>query len=102
MIYLPDTGIYSTMPHFIVRDTNPITWERDVEGRDGYELGCETFSEGAVEATLDLDDPYVDIEANPIDLTPFIGIRKRIYFRFTSGAFSADDRIDFIIYAGLA
>ena len=89
------------MPHFIVRDTNPIAWERDVEGRDGYELGCESFSEGAVEARLPAGS-WIDIEATPIDLTPYIGTRQRFEFRFTSGAFSADDRIDFIIYAGLA
>ncbi len=101
MIYLPDTDIYSTMPYRMVRDTSPQTWERDVEGRDGYELGCESVP-GTLEARIDPGDPWLDLEANPISLTPFVGTRQRVYFRFTSESFTEDSREDMIVFADIA
>lgn len=101
MIYLPDTDIYSIMPHFVVRNTTPITWLRDIEGRDGYLLQCETDAVFTIEYRVDGIGSWINLVGTPLDLTPYIGLRQRVQFRLTSTAFSADDRKKFKIFAGV-
>ena len=101
MIYYPGTDTHAIMPHFTVRDTNPITFLRDIEGRAGYSLKCDPFTEGTLEAREVGAVSWINLENTPIALDPYIGIRQPYEFRFTSGAFTEDDRIEVICYCGV-
>jgi hypothetical protein len=99
MIYFADTNIHATRPHYTTRGS-AVEFEYDVEGRAGYYLQCDPVAGITVEARVEGAGSWTDLEATPIDLEPYIGLRQRFEFKITPVTYTEDWRTLIRIFAG--
>lgn len=99
MIYYPDTNERVTRQNFMSRGAD-LTWTWDIEGRAEYSLKADTIAGVTVEARLEGDVSYTDIETTPIPLDDYIGTRQPFEFRITPDTITEDQRKLIRIYCG--
>lgn len=86
MLYIRDTDdLFATNAYLAIRKNTSKEFLLDLEGRSGYYLQCSSVADLSVEFKLDGAVSWTDLEATPVDTTPYVGIRQPIVIRVTRG-----------------